>query len=89
MGGKKRFSLMDLLSPMVHFDHEKNFVLLAAALAAPYGPFLNDAGEMHGSLVVIEVEDMAAAQAWADKDPYALAGLFADVRIEAWNRVIG
>ncbi|WP_417262451.1 YciI family protein [Celeribacter sp.] len=53
------------------------------------GPFLNDAGEMSGSLVIIEVEDMAAAQDWAANDPYAKAGLFADVRIEAWNRVIG
>ncbi len=53
------------------------------------GPFLNAEGEMCGSLVIIEVEDRAAAEDWAANDPYAKAGLFADVRIEAWNRVIG
>ena len=52
------------------------------------GPFLNS-GTMTGSLVVIEVPDAAAAQAWAALDPYALAGLFAKVRIEEWKKVIG
>ena len=53
------------------------------------GPFLNERGEMNGSLVVLEVPDRAAAEAWAKADPYALAGLFAKVRIEAWKKVIG
>lgn len=53
------------------------------------GPFLNEAGEMCGSLVVIEVADLAAAQAWADNDPYVKAGLFAESRVQAWNKVIG
>lgn len=52
------------------------------------GPFL-DNGTMIGSLVVIEAADRAAAAAWAKDDPYALAGLFADVRIEEWKKVIG
>lgn len=53
------------------------------------GPFLNEAEEMCGSLVIIEVEDLAAAQAWAANDPYAKAGLFAETRIQAWKKVIG
>lgn len=53
------------------------------------GPFLNDQGEMSGSLVVLEVPDRASAEAWAAADPYAKAGLFAKVRIEAWKKVIG
>ena len=52
------------------------------------GPFLSD-GTMTGSLVVIDVADRAAANAWAAADPYALAGLFAKVRIEEWKKVIG
>lgn len=52
------------------------------------GPFLRD-GAMCGSMVVIEVPDRAAAEGWAARDPYALAGLFAEVRIEEWNKVIG
>lgn len=53
------------------------------------GPFLNEAEEMCGSLVIIEVEDLAAAQSWAANDPYAKAGLFAETRIQAWKKVIG
>lgn len=53
------------------------------------GPFLDDAGEMCGSLVVLDVEDRAAAEAWAAGDPYARAGLFESVAIRAWNRVVG
>ena len=52
------------------------------------GPFLSD-GAMTGSLVVIEVPDRAAADAWAANDPYAKAGLFDTVRIEEWKKVVG
>ena len=53
------------------------------------GPVLDDAGEMCGSLIVLEVDDLAAAQAWADNDPYTKAGLFNDVTLRAWKKVIG
>ncbi|MEY3532082.1 MAG: hypothetical protein RI979_106 [Pseudomonadota bacterium] len=53
------------------------------------GPFLNDKGEMSGSLVILEVGSRAEAEAWAAADPYAKAGLFAKVRIEEWKKVIG
>ncbi|MEN8832349.1 MAG: YciI family protein [Pacificibacter sp.] len=53
------------------------------------GPFLNEAGEMCGSLLILEVADLAAAQAWADGDPYAKADLFESVTVQAWKRVIG
>jgi uncharacterized protein len=53
------------------------------------GPFLNEAGEMCGSLLVLDVADLAAAQAWADGDPYAKADLFERVTVQAWKRVIG
>ncbi|SFJ26844.1 YciI family protein [Jannaschia pohangensis] len=58
----------------------------AAVLQA--GPFLNGQGEMCGSLIILDTEDRSQAEAFAASDPYALAGLFEDVRIEAWNRVI-
>jgi uncharacterized protein len=53
------------------------------------GPFLSPEGQMSGSLVILEVPDRAAAEAWAKADPYAKAGLFAKVRIEEWKKVIG
>ena len=52
------------------------------------GPFI-EGGQPVGSLVVIEAADMAEAQAFADADPYAEAGLFASVTIREWRKVIG
>jgi hypothetical protein len=53
------------------------------------GPLLSPEGQMCGSLVVLSVDDLAQAQAWAAADPYALAGLFASVTITEWKKVIG
>jgi uncharacterized protein len=53
------------------------------------GPFLDEAGQMTGSLIVLQVGTLADAQAWAAADPYAQAGLFASVRITEWKKVVG
>lgn len=53
------------------------------------GPFLDAAGQMCGSLIILDVADMSAAQTWADNDPYAKAGLFATVTLSEWKKVIG
>ncbi|MCK0140117.1 YciI family protein [Aliiroseovarius sp. F47248L] len=58
-------------------------------VVAQAGPFLDADGVMCGSLVILDVAGRDAAQTWADGDPYAKAGLFSDVRIEQWNKVIG
>jgi len=51
------------------------------------GPFLDADGKPEGSLVVVEAEDRAGAEALAASDPYARAGLFESVEIRAWNWV--
>jgi uncharacterized protein YciI len=56
---------------------------------AQAGPLLDDAGGMIGSLIILDLPDMAAAQDWAENDPYAKAGLFENVTLTQWNRVIG
>jgi uncharacterized protein YciI len=53
------------------------------------GPFLNAEGQMCGSLVVLTVDTLAEAKAWAAADPYAKAGLFEAVKIIEWKKVIG
>ena len=53
------------------------------------GPFLNDAGEMAGSLIIIEAAYLAAARAWHGADPYKLAGLFERVEILPWRATFG
>ncbi len=57
-------------------------------VVAQAGPLL-DGEAMIGSLIILEVEDLAAAQDWARNDPYALAGLFDSVELIPWKRVIG
>lgn len=58
-------------------------------VVAQAGPLLDNAGAMCGSLVILDVVDMAAAQEWAANDPYAKAGLFASADLMAWKKVIG
>ena len=53
------------------------------------GPFLDADGAMTGSLIILDLPDMAAAEAWAAADPYAKAGLFESVTIRAWKKVRG
>ncbi len=67
-----------------HVDYLKSTNCVSQA-----GPLLDDDGNMCGSLVILDVADRAAAQEWANNDPYAQAGLFADVQLIPWNKVIG
>lgn len=53
------------------------------------GPLLDHNDQMCGSLIVIDVEDHAAAQDWAENDPYYKANLFEKVILDRWNKVIG
>jgi len=53
------------------------------------GPFLDADGQMCGSLLIMEADDIAEDEAWCAADPYAVAGLFDRVEIRPWNRVIG
>lgn len=52
------------------------------------GPLIEN-GDMAGSLIVLNVETLEQAQNWAANDPYAKAGLFADVTVTEWKKVIG
>ena len=40
-----------------------------------------------GSLIIAEFEDLAAARAWANADPYIGAGVYADVSVRPFRRV--
>lgn len=53
------------------------------------GPFLDTDGAMTGSLLILDLPDMAAAEAWAAGDPYVKAGLFESVTIRGWKKVRG
>jgi uncharacterized protein YciI len=40
-----------------------------------------------GSLVVAEFPDLQTAQTWAEQDPYALSGVYAEVSVKPFKRV--
>lgn len=67
-----------------HLDHIQRSGVVEMA-----GPFLSPEGAMCGSLIILDVPDLAAAQDWAASDPYARAGLFAQVNMREWKKVIG
>jgi uncharacterized protein len=60
-------------------QHAASFVLV--------GPVLDGEGKPCGSLLVVDVADRAAAEAFAAGDPYAQAGLFETVRITGFRTV--
>jgi len=68
----------------MHVEYLKSFAdkLYAA------GPTLDDAGNMNGSVVILDLEDKAAAADFAANDPYAKAGLFSQVTINPWKKVL-
>lgn len=41
-----------------------------------------------GSLVVAEFENLVAAQAWADADPYLAAGVYQKVTVKPFKKVL-
>lgn len=57
-------------------------------IVAMAGPFI-EAGQMVGSLVILNAESLHAAEAWAAGDPYAAAGLLESVEVIEWKKVIG
>ncbi|MCE9569260.1 MAG: YciI family protein [Rhodocyclales bacterium] len=40
-----------------------------------------------GSLIVAEFDSLAAAQAWADADPYVAAGVYARITVRPFRQV--
>ena len=60
-------------------------------IAGPHPAIDNDdPGEagFTGSLVVAEFDDLEAAQAWADADPYVAAGVYARVTVKPFKKVL-
>jgi uncharacterized protein len=41
-----------------------------------------------GSLIVAEFADLAAARAWADADPYAAAGVYAEIVVRPFQKTL-
>jgi len=67
--------------------HAEGRLLLAGPFPAIDAEDPGDAG-FTGSLIVAEFENLAAAKAWADADPYIVAGVYRDVRVQPFRKVL-
>jgi uncharacterized protein YciI len=61
-------------------------LLLAGPCPAIDSPSPGPAG-FSGSLIVAEFPSLEAAQAWAEEDPYEVAGVYAQITIRPFNQV--
>ena len=68
----------------VHLDYLNGSKIIKLA-----GALLDDDGTPIGSIIVVEADDKAAAQAQADNDPFTLAGVFESVEVRPWRLAIG
>ncbi|PIQ38027.1 MAG: hypothetical protein COW59_04085 [Lysobacterales bacterium CG17_big_fil_post_rev_8_21_14_2_50_64_11] len=66
---------------------EQGRLLLAGPLPAIDAPDPGPAG-FTGSLIVAEFDSLEAARAWADADPYVAAGVYAQVEVNAFRKVL-
>jgi hypothetical protein len=53
------------------------------------GPLLGDDDQPIGSLLIIEADDRAAAEAFAAADPYRTEGVFERVEVRPWRAALG
>ena len=53
------------------------------------GPYLDEGGQMTGSLLIIEAADLQAARAFSAADPYVQADVFQSVDIRPFRATIG
>jgi len=53
------------------------------------GALLDEHGQPEGSLLILDCESQAAAETFANADPYAKAGLFSSVTIQPWRIAVG
>jgi uncharacterized protein YciI len=73
---------------------ERLQVLLAEERLLLAGPFPSidaedpGAAGFSGSLIVAKFDDLAAAQAWADADPYLAAGVYREVSVRPFRKVL-
>ena len=53
------------------------------------GAFLDPGGQPMGSMLIIEADDQAAAEAFAAGDPFKRDGVFERVEVRPWRAALG
>jgi len=70
-------------------DHAAYVRANTPAMVKIAGPYLNQQGDMVGSMFIVTAGSQEEAERFIAQDPYAKAGLFAEVRVRPWELVIG
>lgn len=65
----------------------KNKLLVAGPCPAIDSEDPGEAG-FTGSLIIAEFDSLLAAQSWADKDPYIAAGVYKNVTVKPYKKVL-
>jgi uncharacterized protein YciI len=71
----------------LHILQDAGRLIVAGPLPAIDSPDPGNAGFV-GSLIVAEFENIAAARAWADSDPYVAAKVYREVEIYPFKKVL-
>jgi uncharacterized protein YciI len=86
-----------MLFAVIAYDKENSLALRMATRDAHFayaretnniklgGPFLDAKGDMAGSMIIFEAENLDAAKRWHANDPYVKAGLFAHSEVRPWK----
>ena len=53
------------------------------------GPYLDEHGDMAGSLLIVDAPGLAAVEEFSRNDPYVKAGLFESVEIRPYRVTVG
>ncbi len=69
-----------------HLDYAHNHPEVKVQIG---GPYLDEAGAMCGSMLLVEAPDRAAVSRFVANDPYGKAGLFANVDVRAYRLTVG
>jgi len=53
------------------------------------GAILNEAGDMVGSMLLVEFPDRSGVDAWIEADPYVTDGVWRDVEVTPFRTAVG
>lgn len=84
---EKRMSVRPAHVARLNALKDEGRLILAGPHPAIDSPDPGSAG-FTGSLIVAEFESLAAAQAWADTDPYIVAGVYESIIVKPFNKVL-
>ena len=84
---EKRLAVRPAHLERIRALQDEGRLLLAGPYPAIDSPDPGPAG-YSGSLIVAEFESLKAARAWAEADPYVTSGVFANVGVRPFRKVL-